>query len=50
LLLWGALSDERTDLSFVRVIVKVKVALRLTVSQSVSRAPSRAHDHLFITV
>jgi hypothetical protein len=43
LLMWGALSDERTDLSFASAIsvirqsqVKVKVTLRLTVSQSVS--------------
>jgi hypothetical protein len=39
--LWGALSEERTGLSFVYaaaagLLVKVKVTLRLTVSQSVS--------------
>jgi hypothetical protein len=35
--IWGALSDERSGLSFVsQVKVKVKVTLRLTVSQSVS--------------
>jgi hypothetical protein len=36
--MWGALSDERTGLPFARdsVNIKVKVTLRLTVSQSVS--------------
>jgi hypothetical protein len=34
--MWGALSDERTGLSFARLGIKVKVTLRLTVGQSVS--------------
>jgi hypothetical protein len=39
--LWGALSDERSGLSLVRV--RVRVTLRLTVSQSVSMSWRRAH-------
>jgi hypothetical protein len=46
---WGALSDERSGLSFIlRPKVKVKVILRLTISQSVSLGIERPLNTLGI--
>jgi hypothetical protein len=56
LLLWGALSDERTGLSFVRVIVFISKSQSKShcdwqsVSKSWCPAPSGAHDQICITI
>jgi hypothetical protein len=50
----GIRTRVHTELQLTTELVKVKVTLRLTVSQSVSKswcpAPSGAHDQIFVTV
>jgi hypothetical protein len=46
----GLLFEEGRVRLQVKVKVKVKVTLRLMVSQSWCKAPSGAHDQIFITV